>query len=183
MKLNLIGPSCVGKTTLAKIIARKNNWQHFDLDLIFIDHDYLAQTKLFRYRTKADYQKKIRNILSTNKDWVIEGVYAVEEVFKEADMIVLIKLPMMISLKWQWKRYFTDQNQRDTYGLFNNFGLTKEIIFQYLKRCNVKDFSRETSCYVCKYSKMLEKYKDKLKVINKVEDLEILKKNGSCSFL
>ena len=48
MKINIIGPSCVGKTTVAEIVAQKYNWRHFDLDLVFIDRDYLALTRVLQ---------------------------------------------------------------------------------------------------------------------------------------
>ena len=92
MKINIIGPSCVGKSTLAEVIAKKNNWNHFDLDLVFIDHDYLAQTKNFRYKSKIDRRKKINEILISNKDWIIEGVYLVKEILEQSDLIIFINL-------------------------------------------------------------------------------------------
>lgn len=184
MKINIIGPSCVGKTTLAKLVAKKYGWKHFDLDLVFIDRDYLAQTKIFRFRNKLDYNRRIDSILGENrKDWIIEGVYAVDKVFKEADKIILIKLPMIWPLRWQWKRYFTDSSQRDTYGLLNNIGLTKEILNQYLRKCNAIDYKDSTINYICKYCKMLKKYKSKLKIVSNIEELEELRKNGSVNKL
>ena len=64
----------------------------------------------------------------------MEGIYAVDKVFKEADLIILIDLPLKIALFWQWKRYFTDESQRSTYGFINNLALTKQIMGQYLKK-------------------------------------------------
>lgn len=179
MKINIIGPTCVGKTTVAEVIEKRNNWRHFDLDLIFVDGEYLVQTKVFRLRQRADCRKAIDDILNANKNWVIEGIYAVDKIFKEADLIIFINLSLMVSLKWQWKRYLTDKYQRDTYGFFNNVILSGMIINQYLRKCDRKDFNNELVNYICKYKKVLEKYRGKLKVITNIDDLERLRKSGS----
>lgn len=183
MKINIIGPSCVGKTTLAKMVAKRHGWEHFDLDLVFIDRDYLAETKIFRYRLASDYRKRIDNILKKNKNWIIEGVYPVEKIFKEADIVILIKPSIMVPLRWQWKRYFSDRNQRDTYGLLNNIGLTRDIFSQYLRRSKLDDIQDETRCYLRKYDEMLKKYKNKVKVVVKIDDLEKLRRDGSYDHL
>ena len=183
MKINIVGPSCVGKTTLSKIVANRNGWQHFDLDLVYIDRDYLAETKIFRYRPKSEYSKKVADFLGTHKNWVIEGVYLVEKILKEADLIVFVNLPLLIPLRWQWKRYFTDANQRSTYGLLNNIGLTKEIFGEYFKKYNPKDVDDETEFYMQKYCEVLKKYPNKLRVISKVLELEKLRKSGVVSNL
>ncbi|HOZ81109.1 MAG TPA: hypothetical protein PK370_02730 [Candidatus Woesebacteria bacterium] len=177
MKINIIGPSCVGKTTMARMISKNKGWPHFDLDLEFIDRDYLAETKIFRYREKKDYSLRIKKILES-KNWIIEGVYAVEEVFKQSDVIIFINLPIWVPLRWQWKRYFTDKSQRDTYGFLNNLGLTKEIISQYWHSYSKKDVEKETVNYTKKYQDMLKKYNKKLKVAFDVESAKKIIETG-----
>jgi adenylate kinase family enzyme len=179
MKINIIGPSCVGKTTLSSVVAKKNNWPHFDLDLEFIDADYLAQTKIFRYREKEAINKRIKRIIKDNKDWIIEGVYAVDNVFNAADIIILIKLPFYIPLQWQWKRFCTSKFQRDTYGFLNNLGLTRDIFNQYLSGFSDKNINDPTFNNIKKYVKVLKKYKGKLKEVTNVVDLEELERKGT----
>jgi adenylate kinase family enzyme len=178
MKINIIGPSCVGKSTLAEVIAKKNNWNHFDLDLVFIDHDYLAQTKNFRYKSKIDRRKKINEILISNKDWIIEGVYLVKEILEQSDLIIFINLPIIVPLKWQWKRYFTDINQRNTYGLLNNLGLTKEIFNEYFQKYENKNLTNEMSFSMTKYKEIIKIYDNKSKVVSNIDDLKKLRLSG-----
>jgi adenylate kinase family enzyme len=178
MKINIIGPSCVGKSTLAEVIAKKNNWNHFDLDLVFIDHDYLAQTKNFRYKSKIDRRKKINEFLISNKDWIIEGVYLVKEILEQSDLIIFINLPIIVPLKWQWKRYFTDINQRNTYGLLNNLGLTKEIFNEYFQKYENKNLTNEMSFSMTKYKEIIKIYDNKSKVVSNIDDLKKLRLSG-----
>lgn len=171
MKIYIIGPSCVGKSTVANSISYKERIPHFDLDMVFIDRDYLIKTKIFRYRSEKNYKNKIRKILENNKDWIIEGSYLLENILNEAEVIVFINLPLSIPLIWQWKRYFTDKNQRDVYGVHNNLILSRWILGQYFGKETWKNFNSETSFFIRKCEDTLRNYRNKLIVIKSKKEL------------
>jgi adenylate kinase family enzyme len=178
MKLVIIGPSCVGKTTMAKRFSRLSGLTHFDLDLVMIDGEYLAETKLFRYRKRVEYEKRVETILKNNKEWIIEGIYAINRVLEEADKIIFIKLPIYFALYWQWKRFFCDKCQRDTYGFLNNLELSREIFGQYLLRVDKKNIDNPTINGIKKDCLLLNKHKSKLVVITNINELDKMREIG-----
>ena len=174
MKLNIIGPSCVGKSTFASILAKESDWPHFDLDTVIVDHEVLVKTRRFIFRSPSVYFKEIQSILCENQDWIIEGVYAIESIFRAADMIILIQSPLLISLQRQWARYFSSNLQREHYGFRNNLYLTRSMILQYWSRPSPRDLHDTTKFYLCKYDLMLKEYQKKLRRIKYAEDHEMV---------
>ena len=160
MRINIIGPSCVGKTYLAKKISTVVDWPSIDLDRIFINQKLLKKNKTFVYVSPKEYHKKINQVLD-KKNWIIEGVYPVKEVMELADKIVFIKFNLGKSLYWQWRRYLTDSNQRKDYGFWNNVCLSKDIIRQYLSWVtnNIDD---PTIFTLRKQEKLTRRYFDKV---------------------
>lgn len=134
MKIYIVGPSCVGKTTLACKIAKNLDYYHLDLDLVFWEASIDKGGRVvLKFKDKKKYKKDIKEFLRERKDsWVVEGVYCVEEIMKEADLIIYFKLPFIVPLFRQWKRYFTDRFQRERYGFKSNLvNLMPDIWVQY----------------------------------------------------
>lgn len=165
MKICIVGPSCVGKTTLSKRLAKKLKVPAFDLDKVFIDFEFLKKTKQFRFVSSLVYKDRIEKILS-RKGWVIEGVFPVEKVFEKADAIVFLIRPVWVPLLWQWKRYLTDGSQRRDFGFKNNWILSKDIVRQYLQKKGLEKTGDPTFFNLFKTSQMLKKYKRKIYEIN-----------------
>lgn len=135
MKIYIVGPSCVGKTTLARKIAKKLDLYHLDLDLIFweVSINKGGQISL-KFKEKRKYEEDIRKFLKEKgENWIVEGVYCVEEIMKKADVIIYLRLPFVVPLFRQWKRYLTDKFQRERYGFKSNLTyLMPDIWKQYL---------------------------------------------------
>lgn len=78
MKTNIIGSSGSGKTTLAKNLARNNTniILHLD-DIVYLDKEKQIKNSV------EEFQKILDKWL--NKDeWIIEGVFPFEEIFKKS---------------------------------------------------------------------------------------------------
>ncbi len=169
MKINIIGPSCVGKTTLAKYLEKKYELSNLDLDLIMIDHEKKNGVGEISFQKRDKYLPDIKGFMNKNKDWVIEGVYPVKEIFDEADVIIFIKLFFLIPIVRQWKRYFTDEYQRKTYGFLSNITyLTPDIVRQYFfVNKNKIDINNPLDFSVGKCQEVLRKYHHKMVYVNK----------------
>jgi len=144
MKIYIVGPSCVGKTTLASKIAKKLDLYHLDLDLIFweVSIDKGGRVSL-NFKGKKKYDEDIKKFLKEKgENWIVEGVYCVEEIMKKADVIIYFRLPFYVPLFRQWKRYFTDKFQREHYGFKSNLTyLMPDIWKQYLSNRGCDDLS------------------------------------------
>ena len=142
MKIHIIGCSGTGKTYFAKVLSKKYNIPHFDLDDIQWDNN------LDGYGVKMPTDKRdelLKQIL--NKDaWIIEGVYYawVLESFEQADIIYVLDMP-----KYLYK---------------------SRIIIRFLKRkVGIEKGKRETLKSLYNLLKWTNKYQDKnLKEITRI---------------
>ena len=171
MKIYIVGSSCVGKTTLARKLSEKFNIESVDLDRVFINLELLKKNKNFGFVSPREYKARIKKILK-KRDWIIEGVYPVKEIFESADVVVHLHRCLIKPLFWQWKRFFTDEKQRKTFGLKNNLWLTSDIIRQYTDKCDKSRMDDPTYFSNDKLAIWLEQYKRKIKEIN---DLNLIK--------
>lgn len=129
MRVNIIGPSASGKTTLAKKISSLHSLEHLDLD--YVRFEFLGPKKR-RKISRSVYMKKVREVIS-KPNWVIEGINPIIEVFKMADLVIWLKPKFHMALFRQWKRYFTDPRQRYEHGFISNIKLSRYIIRQYFE--------------------------------------------------
>jgi len=142
LKIHIIGCSGTGKTYFAKVLSKKYNIPHFDLDDIQWDNN------LDGYGVKMPTDKRdelLKQIL--NKDaWIIEGVYYawVLESFEQADIIYVLDMP-----KYLYK---------------------SRIIIRFLKRkVGIEKGKRETLKSLYNLLKWTNKYQDKnLKEITRI---------------
>lgn len=170
MKIYVLGPSGVGKTTLAKLLAEKLHSYRCDLDRVFIDFKWLLKTKEIRYRPKKEYLKKIKDVVKRRK-WIIEGVYPVEEIMKQADVVIYIKPAVVLALYRQWYRFFTSKFQRQNFGLWNNLGLSKDILWQYFSKFDGSRFGDPLYYASAHTMRLLKSYGVKVKYISTNKDL------------
>ncbi len=170
MKICLTGPSCAGKTTLARRLKEISGVPTLDLDLIFLDVDGGKCRDGVCFKTDEKIKNEVKKFLDDNDSWIIEGVFAMEEVFQEADLIVMLKPSIIVPLYRQWKRFFTDEFQRKTFGWKTNlFFLTPDIFKQYFSNrgCNKKD---DFTVYgVKKTQKMAKKFSSKFLMIGNIQ--------------
>jgi len=142
LKIHIIGCSGTGKTYFAKVLSKKYNIPHFDLDDIQWDNNSDG------YGVKMPTDKRdelLKQIL--NKDaWIIEGVYYawVLESFEQADIIYVLDMP-----KYLYK---------------------SRIIIRFLKRkVGIEKGKRETLKSLYNLLKWTNKYQDKnLKEITRI---------------
>jgi len=177
MKIYIIGPSCVGKTRLGKILSQKLKIANYvDLDLCFNDFESLEGGKL-RYYEREIAEKKYQSLVKGKRDWITEGVFPIMDAFEKADRIILIKYSFWLPIYFQWKRFLTDKWQRETYGFLSNLRFTPDILRQYFCKNNAKDLENPLVFSVKKYEAILKKYEDKLIRINSPGEYEMLIKN------
>ncbi len=169
MKIYILGPSASGKTTLAKKIAEKKDLPVFHSDFVLTEYNGRKRRKL----DKEDYMEKVEDILAKDK-WIFEGKHIISRLLNEADQIVWLKTPLLVTLFRQWKRYFTDQDQRKRFTFKSNLQLSVVIICQYLcwEDKSKKDDPRH--CRQKKYGRILREYKDKVVEIKTDKDIEDL---------
>ena len=161
MKIFILGPSCVGKTRLSAILSQKMKIKRVDLDLCFNDLEGFKKTGKFGYLSPVKGKKNLMEQIKGEKKWIVEGVFPVTELFKMADVVIYMKYSFLVSFYYQWKRYFTDDFQRKTYGFWTNLSfLTPDIFRQYFLGGEDDDDVRQFS--VKKYEKIISRYKGKL---------------------
>jgi adenylate kinase family enzyme len=165
MKINIIGPSASGKTTLARKLSNGFNLKHINLDYVLFRH----VGKKNRIAVKKDkYLAEIKGIVKGD-NWLIEGINPFNIVLKNAEVIIWLKPSLLSALKRQWKRYFTDSRQRREHGFINNVKLSRYIIRQYLGNPNKKTDPKGT--WVKSVNRVLERYQDKVMVVNSNSEL------------
>ncbi len=159
MKISIIGPCGGGKSTLARMIADRYGLTYVDLDDVFVDYSNIIENKIPLYKNSkimSDLNKVFKK-----KNWVMEGIYKVEEIFDKADLIILVIQPIWQTIFWQWKRYFTDPVERVRFGFKHNLILSQIIINQYY---NPRDYYRRVGIdypTVKFFKKIVKKYNSK----------------------
>jgi len=172
MKICITGFSGCGKTTLAKKLQKKFGFQLFHSDFVLSKYD--LQKKKRTKLSHREYMKKV-NRLNDLDSWIFEGRHILPQVLDQADVIIWLKPHILKSLFWQWKRYFTDIEQRKRFTFFNNIELSKNITFQqYLGRedSNKIDDPRHTPNE--KYIRILSKYGNKVKILRTQREIDQL---------
>jgi adenylate kinase family enzyme len=159
MRISIIGPSSSGKTTLAKKLSQERKIPHYNLDYIFFEP--IPGKKDRRELTEKEWTVKLSKILS-EKDWIIEGVNPIKEVFEKADKIIYLKPPVLKSLFRQWKRYFSDPVQRREHGFFNNLKLSRFLLRQYFKGEDLSSLNNPKHARLKNVEKILERYRSKV---------------------
>ena len=101
MKIAILGYSGSGKSTLARELGAL-----YGLPVLHLDSVRFLPGWQIRDREEA--QGMVRAFLDAHAEWVIDGNYrrfAQEERLEQADLIVLMLFPRMVSLFRCWKRY------------------------------------------------------------------------------
>ena len=161
-KIYIIGPVGCGKTTFATNLSKLYNIKYYELDKVSWDDDN-GNIK----RTDEEAQKIFKGILK-NKKWIIEDVG--REKFKqgrvEADIIYYIKLSRVKSYYRVTKRWVKQRLGKERYNhppVFSQWLYYISTVNSYYKKEKTK-------------LKSLERFKDKLKIVNNKEINRILKK-------
>ena len=101
MKIAVLGYSGSGKSTLARELGALYRLPVLHLDSV----QFLPG---WQTRDREEARGMVRVFLDTHTEWVIDGNYRrfdQEERLEQADLIVLMLFPRMVSLFRCWKRY------------------------------------------------------------------------------
>jgi len=158
----ILGLSASGKTTFGKRLSKSKKIPLFSSDFVLSHYDLTKRKKI--KHTKSQYMVKVKEILSKDS-WIFEGKHLVTELLEAADKIILLKTPLSVSLSRQWKRYFTDKEQRKRFSFRNNLQLSSVIYHQHLGREDKKREASPRYAHVNKLDRILNKYKNKLIVV------------------
>ena len=162
MKIYIIGPSGSGKTTLAKHLSNKYKINRYELDCIVYD-DENNHTR----RNDEEIKELFDNII--NKDsWIIEDVGRSKFIDgrEKADTIYYLDISKHTIYKRVIKRWIKQRLGKEDYNypptLFQFYDMIR-IAHNYIKKQPQK-------------RKSLEKYKNKVKYLEKKELDKLLKK-------
>ena len=161
MKIYIIGSPGSVKTTLAKVLSKRYNIKHYELDCIVYDDN-----NNHRKRTKEEIEKLFSTILK-NKSFIIEDVG--RNKFKKGrdicDKIYYIKLNKGRIYKQMISRWFNQRLGKEKY----NYPPTIHQFFETIK--DVRNYSKIEKTRLSE----LNKYKDKMTFLNKKELNNLLK--------
>ena len=161
MKIYIIGSPGSGKTTLAKVLSKRYNIKHYELDCIVYDDN-----NNHRKRTKEEIEELFSTIIK-NKSFIIEDVG--RNKFKKGreicDKIYYIKLNKARIYKQMISRWFKQRLGKEKY----NYPPTIRQFFETIK--DVKNYSKIEKTRLSE----LNKYKDKITFLNKKELNNLLK--------
>ena len=161
MKIYIIGSPGSGKTTLAKVLSKRYNIKHYELDCIVYDDN-----NNHRKRTKEEIEELFSTIIK-NKSFIIEDVG--RNKFKKGreicDKIYYIKLNKARIYKQMISRWFKQRLGKEKY----NYPPTIHQFFETIK--DVRNYSKIEKTRLSE----LNKYKDKMTLLNKKELNNLLK--------
>ena len=101
MKIAVLGYSGAGKSTLARALASA-------LDIPCLHLDQVHWLPGWTERAREESRQMVKDFLDQNSSWVIDGNYksfCYEQRLEQADRIVLMLFPRLVSLFRCWKRY------------------------------------------------------------------------------
>lgn len=161
-RIYIIGPVGSGKTTLAIKLSKLYNIDYYELDKVSWDDDN-GNIK----RKDEEVQKIFKGIIK-NEKWIIEDVGRNKfiEGREKADIIYYLKLSRLKSYYRVIKRWIKQRLGKERYNAPPDF---KQFLY-YISSVN-SYYKKEKSIL-----SSLEKYQDKLIILNSKEINEILKK-------
>lgn len=96
-KLYIMGAGGSGKTTLSRLLSKRDNSPCLELDDIYWDNSVTA------YNVKKNPDERdavLKDFLSKNKSWIIDGVYYkdwVRPIFEQVDVVYILKPNFLLS--------------------------------------------------------------------------------------
>ena len=103
MKIMVIGYSGSGKSTLARALS-----DYYDVPVMHLDT--LQFRENWQTRPREEQRELLGAFLDANEGWVVDGNYTrnhFERRLEEADQIILMLFPRLVSLWRVTKRYVT----------------------------------------------------------------------------
>lgn len=161
VRIAIIGlPGC-GKTTLARLLSAEYSIDCLDLDTIVFRH--LSNRKRERLPSSTYIAQIIK--FARKKQWIIEGIYPIDAVFQQADIIVWLKMPLLRTLWGQWKRYIKDPQQRQGYGFISNLKLSFFIFNLFLDRQAITVMDDRPKIRLKDFPTVMKPYRKKIRIL------------------
>jgi adenylate kinase family enzyme len=138
VKIYIIGTSCSGKTTLGKLLAKKFNLNHIELDQLW----WLPK---WQHRQQTDFRQLVENKLAESTNWVVDGNYSHLRnlLVSKADHIIWLNLPFYLvfwrSIKRSVGRIISGEticngNKENITALLSKDGMPAWVIRSYNER-------------------------------------------------
>jgi adenylate kinase family enzyme len=131
VRISIVGVSCAGKSSLAKLISDK-------IDIPYIEQDQLFWYAGWKITSEEQFQKKVSEQI-TKESWVICGNFRETrtQVFDRATHIIWLNYPFSIVLKRAMKRTFIRVFKKQeccngNYETFKHAYLSKNSIFYWI---------------------------------------------------
>lgn len=165
-RIHIIGPSGIGKTTLAKHLSKIAGLPLIELDpIIWTNHGR---------RTNQEIKTDLGKILNQNTNWVSEGIFinGIDKVFELSEQIIWMDLPLRINLTRVTKRFIKNKlTGKDHWGFISFLILARDIVGYYTRRAT-ESSGRDGDITPAILEKYLSPYKDKLIRIKSSKDHE-----------
>jgi adenylate kinase family enzyme len=138
MKIHICGIYGSGKTTLAKYLSEEFNIPFYSLD----DIKYVV--KFSKIRSVEEIKEKV-NEISKNSDWITEGSWSdfAEPLFKEADLIIHLKVPRLKCIYGILKRYLGRKKEEND-DLLGVWKLIKKVHKYYYWKKPISAYAHST---------------------------------------
>lgn len=136
MKISIIGASNSGKSSLARKINQKFSVPYLQIDRLWFDN---GGNDLFQSKTPTDEARAVVSekiiagielFLSSNKHWVCDGTYKTAQpiIAEQADIIILIKRPLLYRMWSNVIRVFSDKHRHPEVTKFQDLKFTTHLV-------------------------------------------------------
>lgn len=169
MKINIIGLPASGKTTLAAQLSSATSFPCLNLDTLV----FRTVKKHQRVRVSSDvYIQTIEKFIK-QKHWIVEGIYPIDKVLEQADLIIVMRRSFLTLLYLQWLRYCTDSQQRKEYGFISNVKLSWFIYHLYFNKMGITVYDNKKPLKVKDINKKIKKFRKKILFVKSNRDIEL----------
>ena len=141
MKIQVVGLSGCGKTTLSKKISEKYNLKYFEID------DILYKKKYSNKNTQSFIENKIQKIFKEKK-FVLDGTFLNFKLnnYKKFDLIIIIKISFIKNLYFIFYRFLKSREISFFDFLKNIEILFKTTFLENSKKVELHNYFIEKNC-------------------------------------
>jgi adenylate kinase family enzyme len=143
MKITIIGTSGSGKSTLSRKISETFKLPRVEIDRIWFKHDghkYLNGTVEEKEVVMNKVTEEIKDFLSKNENWVIDGTYSKIQplIADKADFVIHIKRSLLRRILSHIKRVMQGNDRHPEVTKMQDLMFIRTIVKRWRKRENKK---------------------------------------------